>query len=267
LKPYLDRQTGGQSMPVHTLSRKASVDLNQSAVSRYLQLATLFRRRVETGEWAVGAQIPTVDELAQECGVARLTIRQALGQLEDDGIIQRFRAKGTFVRKRRPQDLWCEVHTDWSGMLLARDGATIEVLSDESGKTPSGYDGPGTLAPRYRHLRRRHSRDGEAFLLTDVYVEETISKRISPKAFSTKTALRMIADMRGLAIGAAKQTLTIGTADIETAALIGISLNAPVAYIRRVVIDRAGIVILISSGIYRGDVVKLDMALKVPREG
>ena len=102
------------------MSRRPLVDLNQSAVSRYLQLATLFRRRVEIGEWAVGARIPTVDELAGEFGVARLTIRQALGQLEHDGIIQRFRAKGTFVRKRRPQDLWCEVRTDWSGMLLAR---------------------------------------------------------------------------------------------------------------------------------------------------
>jgi GntR family transcriptional regulator len=149
-------------------------------------------------------------------------------------------------------------------MLLARDGATIEVLSDESGKTPVGYDGPGTLASRYRHLRRRHSRDGEAFLLTDVYVEEKISKRIPARAFSTKTALRMIAELRGLEIGAAKQTLTIGTADIETSALIGISLNAPVAYIRRVVIDGNGIVIVISNGIYRGDVVKLEMNLKVP---
>src|SRR5215470_334542 len=90
-------------MSAQMMSRRPLVDLNQSAVSRYLQLATLFRRRVEIGEWAVGARIPTVDELAGEFGVARLTIRQALGQLEHDGIIQRFRAKGTFVRKRRPQ--------------------------------------------------------------------------------------------------------------------------------------------------------------------
>ena len=254
-------------MRVHSLSRKPSVDLNQSAVSRYLQLATLFRRRVETGEWAVGARIPTVDELAEEFGVARLTIRQALSQLEGDGIIQRFRAKGTFVRKRRPQDLWCEVRTDWSGMLLARAGATIEVLSDESGVTPAGYEGTGILAPGYRHLRRRHSRDGEAFLLANVYVEETISKRIPAKAFSTKSALRMIADMRGFEIGAAKQTLTIGTADIETSALLGISLNAPVAHIRRVVLGRNGVVAVISDGTYRGDVVKVDMTLKAPREG
>jgi len=254
-------------MSAQMMSRRPLVDLNQSAVSRYLQLATLFRRRVEIGEWAVGARIPTVDELAGEFGVARLTIRQALGQLEHDGIIQRFRAKGTFVRKRRPQDLWCEVRTDWSGMLLARARATIEILSDEIGTTPAGYEGAGMLAPRYRHLRRRHSRDGEAFLLAEVYIEEEINKRIPAKEFSTKTALRLIADLRGFEIGAAKQTLTIGTADIETSALLGISLNAPVAHIRRVVLDRDGIVVVISDGTYRGDVVKVDMTLKAPREG
>jgi GntR family transcriptional regulator len=254
-------------MSVPTLNRKPQIDLNQSGISRYLQLATLFRRRVETGEWAVGARIPTVDELADECGVARLTIRQALDQLEDDGIIQRFRAKGTFVRKRRPQELWCEVHTDWSGMLLARAGATIEVLIDESGVLPASYEGQGTLASGYRHLRRRHSRDGEAFLLADVYVEERISKRIPAKSFSTKTALRLIADVRGLKIGAAKQTLTIGIADVETSTLLGVSLNAPVACIQRVVIDKEGMVVLVADGIYRGDVVKLDMNLATPDVG
>ena len=79
-----------------TLS-KTLIDLNQSAVARYLQLATLFRKRIVNGEWPVGQQIPTVGELAEECHVARMTIRQALGDLEAEGLISRARAKGTFV--------------------------------------------------------------------------------------------------------------------------------------------------------------------------
>jgi GntR family transcriptional regulator len=63
----------------------AAIDLNRSAVSRYIQLATLFRRRVEQGAWKLGDQIPTVDELAAECGVARATIRHALDLLEEEG--------------------------------------------------------------------------------------------------------------------------------------------------------------------------------------
>src|SRR5262245_22837819 len=101
-------------------------DFSRSAISRYVQLAALFRRRIETGVWPVGSQIPTVDELAEECGVARATIRQSLGLLSDEKLIERFRAKGTFVTRRIEDGLWCEIATDWSGMLLpSTDDATI----------------------------------------------------------------------------------------------------------------------------------------------
>ena len=40
------------------VQRKPPVDLDRSAVSRYIQLASLFRRRIETGDWAIGQQTP-----------------------------------------------------------------------------------------------------------------------------------------------------------------------------------------------------------------
>src|SRR4051812_7844550 len=68
-----------------------------TGVSRYKQLATLFRRHISTGHWKVGEQIPTIEELANDYGVARATVRQALDLLADEKLIERFRAKGTFV--------------------------------------------------------------------------------------------------------------------------------------------------------------------------
>ncbi len=56
-----------------------SADLSRSAISRYIQLATLFRRYIQNGKWQVGEQIPTVSMLSAECGVAPATIRQAIG--------------------------------------------------------------------------------------------------------------------------------------------------------------------------------------------
>ncbi len=80
-------------------------------------------------------------------------------------------------------------------MLLARPGATIEVLHDESGvHIPPVETSIGVAAQSYRHLRRRHWRDGVAFLLADVFVEESWAKRIPAKAFTTKSALKLIAD-------------------------------------------------------------------------
>ena len=84
---------------------RPAVDLSQNGVARYLQLGTLFRRKVATGEWPLGEQIPTIEDLADEFGVAKLTIRQALDLLERDGLIERFRAKGTFVKAKPSREL------------------------------------------------------------------------------------------------------------------------------------------------------------------
>src|SRR5215208_1761921 len=159
---------------------RPAVDLDRSVVARYIQLASLFRRRIEAGDWPVAKQTPTVDDLAAECGVARATIRKAFDMLEGEGLIDRYRAKGTFVRQRPRQQLWCEVATDWSGLLAARDDAVIEVLDDERGTQPPDIPHPiGSLAPSYRRLTRRHVRHGAPFLLARLYIDERLSARVS----------------------------------------------------------------------------------------
>jgi GntR family transcriptional regulator len=240
-----------------------TLDLNRSAVSRYIQLATLFRRRIEQGAWRNGQQIPTVDELAAECGVARATIRQALDQLEKEGLIERFRAKGTFVRQAPRERLWCEVETDWSGLLRSREGAEIEILADEPGLAGTAVPPSiGKAAPRYRHLRRRHWRGGQPFLLADVYLDERLSPKVTDADLRTKTALKLVAGIPGVRIADARQTLTIGAADVETAAALNLPLNAPVAHVHRAAVDARGVLVLVADGVYRGDVVRLEVKLK-----
>lgn len=242
-----------------------AIDLNRSAVSRYIQLATLFRRRIEQGVWKTGAQIPTVDELAAECGVARATIRQALGQLEADGLIERFRAKGTFVRQPPTENrIWCEVETDWTGLLRARDGAEIEVLGETRGvlDIPAPPAEIGTKAPRYVHIRRRHWRDGQPFLVTEVFLDQRLRAKVTAADLRGKTALKLASGIPGVQITDARQTLTIGTADVETATALQLPLNAPVALVRRAAVDQNGVLILVADGIYRGDVVRLDVKLR-----
>ena len=239
------------------------LDLNRSAVARYIQLAMLFRARIEQGLWKVGQQIPTVDELALECGVARATIRQALDQLERDGLIERFRAKGTFVRAGAGKRIWCEVETDWSGLLRSREDAQIEILSDTPGRDGKTIpDSIGEPAPLYRHVRRRHWRNNQPFLLADVYFDERLSPKITQEDLSTKTALKLVAGLPGMRIVDARQTLTIGMADIVTAAALQLPLNAPVAYVHRAAVDSRGVLVLVADGIYRGDVVRLDIKLR-----
>jgi len=248
---------------MRSAGRRSPVDLDRSAVSRYIQLASLFRRRIEAGDWAIGQQTPTVDDLTAELGVARATVRKALDMLEDEGLIERYRAKGTFVRERPRQQLWCEVATDWSGLLAAREEAVIEVLSDERGFQPPTVTHPiGTLAPSYRRIIRRHARHRAPFLLARLYIDERLSKRVSKKDLQSKTALRLMADIPGLKIKDARQTLIIGSADVETSEQLDVPLNAPIGIVYRSVVDRSGCLVFIGEGLYRGDMIRIDMKLK-----
>lgn len=257
---------GDSSVGVMTgtkLSSSASVDLSRSGVARYIQLSTLFRRRIETGEWVAGQQIPTVDELAEEFGVARATIRQAIGLLEDDGLVSRFRAKGTFVNELPDKSVWCEVETDWNGLLAPRASATIEILSDyASVPLPQPDAFAGHKAPAYRWLKRLHSRDGEPFMVADVYIDQKLSAELDAEALRTTTAMRLAAGLPTVKVAKALQSLSIGSADLETAGQLEMPLNAPVCYVDRSVVDQRGRLVLVSKAIYRGDIFRMDIKLR-----
>lgn len=59
------------------------------------------RRRVALGEWQRGEQIPTEAELCTVYGASRVTIREAIRRLTDEGLLIRRRGSGTFVREAR----------------------------------------------------------------------------------------------------------------------------------------------------------------------
>ena len=59
----------------------------------YLQLAKLMRQRIEQGDWKLGDRVPTLEALGATYGVARSTLREALAQLEGEGLIRRSRGE------------------------------------------------------------------------------------------------------------------------------------------------------------------------------
>ena len=246
------------------MARGSQLVFERSQISRYIQLSALFRTRIRTGEWPAGCQIPTVDELAEECGVARATVRQALNSLSDEGLIERFRAKGTFVTERPQEEIWCKITTDWSGLLRpSTDDARIEVMSKEVKGVPLPIShNIGTPAPLYNRIKRRHWRGDRPFLLANLYLDSSLRKFVSSKDFSSKTALAIISDVLSEGIGDAQHTMTIGAADLVTAEALSLAVNAPIAFVRREVVDKKGTLVMVSDGIYRGDVVRIDVKLR-----
>lgn len=64
----------------------------------FRQLADLIRAQIESGELAPGEPLPSELRLAQEYGISRTTVRQAIGQLRTEGLVTVDRPRGTFVR-------------------------------------------------------------------------------------------------------------------------------------------------------------------------
>jgi GntR family transcriptional regulator len=54
------------------------------------------RRRIESGEWSSGDQLPPIAELAREYQVAQRTVSRAMATLERDGMVRRVPSWGTF---------------------------------------------------------------------------------------------------------------------------------------------------------------------------
>jgi len=63
----------------------------------YKTLTDEIRRRIRSGEFAVGARIPTEHELCAGEGVSRTTVRQAVQALVNEGVLDRQQGRGTFV--------------------------------------------------------------------------------------------------------------------------------------------------------------------------
>ena len=66
-------------------------------IPRYLQLAELVRQRVAKGHWPPGSMLPSIEHLMQEFDVARVTVRQAIALLAEEGLLSPQRGRGTFV--------------------------------------------------------------------------------------------------------------------------------------------------------------------------
>ena len=56
------------------------------------------RQLIEGGEWSAGSQLPNEDKLGEMLGISRITLRHALRNLEEAGLLRREHGRGTFVR-------------------------------------------------------------------------------------------------------------------------------------------------------------------------
>lgn len=233
-----------------------------SHVPKYAQIADIFRQRIARGVWSKGFRLPANELLATEFGVSRVTIRQAVELLSRDGVIEAQQGRGTFVTGTLKQDRWLKVETTLSDLAEVYRDTSPEIINISESRT----DAPllaedGKAASSYVFMRRVHSRNDRPYCVISIYLDEKIFRKY-PKRFRKETVIPILNDMRDPAISSARQTLTIGTADLEVARLLQVPLNSPVAEVRRVFTSADKTVIYLGEVTYRGDFIRIDMDLR-----
>lgn len=235
---------------------------SDSPLPRYAQLAELLRQRIARGVWAQGQKLPSLDALTREFDVARVTVRQAVELLARDGLVSPQQGRGTFVTALPARERWLRLETSLRDLAdVYRDDKPKLTLLEEAAATPRLDPKDGAPAARYRFMRRVHSRNGEAYCVISIYLDERVF-RMAPRRFRRETVVPVLLDLPGVKIARARQTMAISSADVEVAGLLSIAVNAPVAEVRRVVTAADGSVLYLGEVTYRGDYILFEMDLK-----
>ncbi len=236
--------------------------LDNAEVPLYVQLADLFRQRIVKGVWKEGEKLPSLEQLGAEFEVARVTVRQAIERLTRDGLVSPQRGRGTFVTGAPSSDRWLRVETSLRNLAdVYRDTQPTVLNIDEGARSPRLAEADGVAAPKYVYMRRIHAHRGRPYCVIDIYLDAEIFAR-HPARFRKQTVIPLLLAMPSVKIATARQVLTISTADLEVARHLGVSVNAPVADVRRVFTGPARRVIYLAEVTYRGDFIHLEIDLK-----
>lgn len=138
----------------------------------YLQLLHIIRRKIESGEWPVGSQIPTEEELCTMFNVSRATVRTAVLELVRQGYLKRQQGKGTFIYKNILSD-GLAMLTNFKELMF-EDGLalTTRVMAKTVMMPVDDLDVKLNIPPDKHviYIKRLYSVDEEPVLLQESYV-------------------------------------------------------------------------------------------------
>lgn len=72
-------------------------DTKDSKKLLYREVYDKLYKKIIAGEYALNSKLPSEPDLAKSFGVSRMTLRQALALLQDDGLVKNIRGKGNFI--------------------------------------------------------------------------------------------------------------------------------------------------------------------------
>lgn len=228
-----------------------------TGITLYLQLASLWRSRIATGEWRLGDRLPTVAQLAERHEAATVTVRHALRLLAAEGLVASARGRGTIVcgQPATPGASLRSAINDPNAGDFA-----IDVIARERGAAlPDELLGPGRSAAGYVRLEKCHRLDGQPFCVMVLYIDESVYRRFPPRSERQRKINGLLLDHAPDRLDHFQTSITLAAPDAATAGRLESPYGTPAVRIVRRVLDADAVVVYAGLFWYRGDRFVLDI--------
>ncbi|MBN9612666.1 MAG: GntR family transcriptional regulator [Actinobacteria bacterium] len=237
----------------HDLDRNGPVPL-------YFQVSSRLEGAIRNGSIPAGARLENEIAIGERLGLSRPTVRRAIQELVDKGMLVRRRGIGTQVVQNtvsRPVEL-TSLYEDLRGtqhepstevLLHAVETATDEIAAKL--RVPPGSE--------ILHMRRLRGSDGTPVAILENYLPSEFTDITETQL--AENGLYQLLRARGVAIRIANQSIGARQANAEEAKLLGISRGGPLLAMERVAFDDSGTVIEFGHHCYRPDLYRFETTL------
>lgn len=246
-----------------------------NALPLYVQLKDLIVRQIKEGELNPGEKLPSERELCEKYNVSRITVRQALGELENAGLIYRSHGKGAFVaHKKVEQELFAI--TPFEHSLLSK-GLKPQTKFLEAKVIPNNYRLSKIMGlPLYDNLVELTLLglgDDLHMAFYTSYFEYNLGLRMENLArnlnkegqsFTTLDLYRYIPE---IVPGVAYQTFEASVADSFISDMLQVKKGSPVLIVESNIYNNEDKLLEYKTAVYRGDKYKFSIVRQVSPTG
>lgn len=220
----------------------------------YARIEADLRRQIGDGSLALGSRLPAEQDLAQRYGVARMTVRQALGRLSAAGIVERRHGVGTFIASTKSERVT-------SRLLGFREDAIAHGQEPSTRLLATGYEALSagdamllgvTAGVRALHVSRLRSTNDEPIGHNTVIIVPPYAVELENIDW-TASFYTGAADKLGYEVSEVDQTIESVPAVAEVANLLGIEAGAALLRVTRVTYLASGGRLGLTRSLYRGD--------------
>ncbi len=227
----------------------------QSAVPFHYQFKRMLLDQIISGDLPPGTRLPTEREYARQIGVSLAPIRQALGELAQQGYIERVKSRGTFVRQRKIDQKITALSSFTDSMHQTGLPVGVEVLRLERQRPPQGI---ATKLGLSGHdmvvaLQRRCSLEGEPITLLRSWLPAAMFPNLEGHRLEDRSLYHLLEAEYGCMLRRAESYIEVCPADEEGSALLSVGLGTPLIRVESVTYEQHDRVVEYAEVLYRAD--------------